>query len=333
MEQNEMFDEEKNRTTETSEGDELEDFEEVPGEPKKSNIKLLLGIAFILIAGAYAASTFLSNKGEEAPETDKRIPIKAAPVTGNVTQANIPPAEPSKEASKTDVKAELKKPAEEVAAKKQEAPKPKEELKNAKPAPEKAARRELKKKEHEAEGKKHAASVMAKKESAPEGGARIAAIEKTNSNKVKTEELTVVIGTYVARYEVDAAMEKLKGSGIDHSTRQTRKKLLMNRLLVRELKDKDAVKGLVSDLKASGYEPFTVLKDGTYKVYAVSNYNKETSRENKADLEKLGYHPVIVPTQTMTRVFELVTHPKDGEDAKALTARLEKLGFRPEIGK
>ena len=67
MKQNDLFDEEESNSTEVPEGDELGEFEEVPGEPKKSNVKLLLGIAILLIVGAYAVNTFLFNKSGEVP--------------------------------------------------------------------------------------------------------------------------------------------------------------------------------------------------------------------------------------------------------------------------
>lgn len=309
MEQNEMFNEEEGKSPEASGGDEFEGLDETPA-PKKSNKKLLLGLVILLVVGAYAASALLFKKEEEITET-KRIPIKGAPIMGNITGVTTTPAAPAKEVAKAEdkkekAKPEAKKEEARVATKKEKA---KPEVK--KPAEVKIARKEAEKPKPEAK------TVMKK--------------EKAASKEAKTGGSTVIIGTYAAKYEIEAAQEKLKEGGISHSTREIRKTLAMNRVLVKELKDKGEVKGLVSDLKEKGYEPFTILKNGSFRVYAVSNFNDAISRENKADLEKLGYTPAIETTETFAKAYELVAHVKSGKEAKELVARLKKMGFEPEI--
>lgn len=330
MEQNELFNEEEGKSPGGSGEDEFEGLDESPA-PKKSNTKLLLGIVILLIVGAYAANMFLSEKAEEAPQPVKRIPIKGAPVMANVSGVKVVPAEPAKEvakavAKKEVAKAEVKKSADVKIAKKEEAPKPKPEVKvEVKEKP-------VKKETVKAEAKKPAEVKIAKKEAEkPKAEARVVPKKEKVSTEAKSERSTVIIGTYAARYEIEAAQEKLKGSGIGYSTKEVKKKLAMNRVLVRDTHDKAEAVKVASELKAKGYDPFTILRYGSYKVYAVSNFNEGISKENKADLEKLGYSPAIETTETLSKAYELVAHAKSGKEAKELSARLEKMGFMPEI--
>lgn len=349
MEQNELFNEEEGKSPGGSGEDEFEGLDESPA-PKKSNTKLLLGIVVLLIVGAYAANILLSEKQEEAPQPVKRIPIKGAPVMANVSGVKVVPVAPAQEvakaadkkekakpearkeevkaAAKKEVsKAEVKKPSDVKVAKKEEAPKPKHEVKVE--VKEKLVKKETVK----AEAKKPADVKIAKKEAAkPRDEAKIAPKKAMVSTEVKSEGSTVIIATYAARYEIEAAQEKLKGSGIGYSTKEVKKKLAMNRVLVRDTNDKVEAEKVASELKAKGYDPFTILRYGSYKVYAVSNFNEGISRENKADLEKLGYSPAIEITETLAKAYELVAHAKSGKEAKELAARLEKMGFKPETG-
>ena len=145
------------------------------------------------------------------------------------------------------------------------------------------------------------------------------------------EGLAVIIGTYAARYEVETAREKLKG--IPHEVKEMKKKLMMNRILAKEAKDKDEANSIVAGLKENGYDPFVVRKKDVYKVYAVSNLNETISNTNKADLEKLGYTPVVEKKEVRVKVYQLIAGSKSEEDAKALSGVLTKLGFRPEMNK
>lgn len=328
MEQNELFNEEEGKSPGASGEDEFGGLDERPS-PKKSNTKLLLGIVILLIVGAYAANMLLSKKAEEAPQPVKRIPIKGAPVMGNVSGVKVVPAEPAEEVAKAAAKKEEYRQKALVArlmAKKE---------KVAAAAKKELAKAEVKKAEAKPEGKQPAEVKIASKEAErPKPEAKtVMKKEKAASKEAKTGGSTVIIGTYAARYEIEAIQEKLKGTGISHSTREKKKQLIMNRVLVKELKDKGEVKGLVSDLKSKGYEPFTILRYGSYKVYAVSNFDEGISKENKADLEKLGYSPAIETTETIAKAYEIVAHAKSGKEAKELAARLEKMGFKPEIGK
>lgn len=292
MEQKDMFDDEEGKSEDVPMGDELEDLREKLNTPKKGKTKLLLVIGLLLIVGAYAVNTFLLKKEEPVPQPlPARIPIKGAPVMANVTGVK---AAPVKEVAKAVEKKE----------------KAKAEVK--KPEEVKVARKEE--------------AVKPK----PEAKAEVKA-EKETPKEVKEEGFTVVIGTYAAKYELEAALERLKGSGIRHTSRETKKRLTMNRVLVKEVREKGEVDGLLSDLKEKGYDPFTVLRGGVYKVFAVSNFDEEISKENKADLERLGYEPVIEKTQISAKAYELVAVAKSAKEAKTLKARLKKMGFRPEV--
>lgn len=261
MDQKGLFDEEEGKSEDVSTGEEFEGFTEPAKAPKKSNKKLLIGLGLLLVIGALAANFFLLKKEEPAvPPAPVRIPIKEAPVMGNVTGVKAVTA--------------------------------KEEVKG-KPV------------------------VKAKAEVKPEAWAK--------------EGLAVIIGTYAARFEVEEAREKLKG--IPHTVKETKKKLMMNRILAKEVKDKDEAKGIVSDLKEKGYDPFVVHKNGVYKVYAVSNLNETISAANKTDLEKLGYTPVVEKKEVRVKVYQLIAGSKSEEDVLALSGRLEKLGFKPEVVK
>lgn len=272
MDQKGLFDEEEGKST----GDEFEGFEETPEAPKKSNKNLLLGIGLLLIVVALAANFFLLKKEEPAaPPAPVRIPIKEAPVMGNVTA--VVPATP-----KAEAKGEVKKEGPKAVVKKTEE-----------------------------------AKVKVPAEAKPE--------------IVAKEGFAVVIGTYAAMYEVEAAREKLKGISI--KVKETRKKLPINRIIAKEVNDKGEVKGIVSDLKEKGYDPFVVRNKGVYKVYAVSNLSETISNANKADLEKLGYVPVVEKKEVRVKVYQLIAEVKSEEDAKALSGRLEKLGFKPEMNK
>lgn len=145
------------------------------------------------------------------------------------------------------------------------------------------------------------------------------------------EGLGVIVGTYAAMYEVEAATEKLKG--IPHEVKVMKKKLMMNRILAKEAKDKDEANNIVAGLKENGYDPFVVQKKDVYKVYAVSNLNEKISNANKADLEKLGYTPTVEKKEVRVKVYQVIAGSKSEEDAKALSGRLEKLGFKPEMSK
>lgn len=326
MEQKDMFDDEEGKSEDVPMGDELEDLREKLNTPKKGKTKLLLVIGLLLIVGAYAVNTFLLKKEEPVPPpAPARIPIKGAPVMANVTGVKAAPAKEVAKAGekKEKAKVEAKKPEVKV-AKKEEAVKPKPEAKAEKPAPKEVVKG--KKAEAKPEAKRPAEVKVAKKEAKAEVKA-----EKETPKEVKEEGFTVVIGTYAAKYELEAALEKLKGSGVRHTSRETKKRLTMNRVLVKEVKDKGEVDGLLSELKEKGYDPFTVLRGGVYKVFAVSNFDEEISRENKADLEKLGYEPVIEKTQILAKAYELVAVAKSAKEAKTLKARLKKMGFRPEV--
>jgi hypothetical protein len=302
MEQKGLF-EEEGRSEDVSMEGEIEDLGEKLGKPKKSNLKLLLGIGLLLVVGAYAANMFLLKKEEPVtPPAPKRIPIKAAPVMGVATAVPVP----AKEIVKAKEKVEVKKPAEIKVAKKEE---PKPEVRE--PAEVKVAKKE---------------EVVKPKPVAKEEA-------RKPVTAAKKEGITVVIGTYAARYELDAALDRLKGTGIKAASRDVRKRLAMNRVLVKEAGDKGEADSLISDLRGKGYDPFSVLKNGRYKVYAVSNLDEDISKENKADLEKLGYEPVIEKVETSVRAYELFARAKSAKDAKALMAKLQKVGFRPEIGK
>jgi len=159
--------------------------------------------------------------------------------------------------------------------------------------------------------------VEAKAEVKPETGAK--------------EGLAVIIGTYAAMYEVETAREKLKG--IPHEVKEMKKKLMMNRILAKEVKDKDEANNIVAGLKENGYDPFVVRKKDVYKVYAVSNLNEKISNANKADLEKLGYTPVVEKREVRVKVYQVIAGSKSEEDAKALSGVLTKLGFKPEMNK
>lgn len=301
MDQKELFDEEEGKFEGASEGDELEDLRGKLNPPKKGKTKLLLVIGLLLVVGAYAANLFLSKQEEPGAPTvpPKRIPIKGAPVMGVVTGVKAVSAPPKEVAKKEEAKVKVKAEKKVKEAVKAEAKKP-----EAKPAV-----------------KKPEEVKVAKKEVAPKPKPDVKA------------ETTVIIGTYAARYDLEAAQEMLKGTGIRYLSRETKKKLVMNRVFVKEARDKEEAKRLISDLKEKGYEPFSVPANGGYKVYAVSNLSEDIANENKADLEKLGYDPVIEKKAVDTRVYELVARAKSGEDAKALSARLKKMGFGPEVGK
>lgn len=302
MDQKELFDEEEGKFEGGSEGDELEDLRGKLNPPKKGKTKLLLVIGLLLVVGAYAANLFLSKQEEpEAPTVPpKRIPIKGAPVMGVVTGVKAVPTPPKEVAKKEEAKVKVKVKAEK---------KVKEAVKAG-----------AKKPEAKPEAKKPEEVKVAKKE---EIKAKVA---------VKAE-TTVIIGTYAARYDLEAAQEMLKGTGIRYLSRETKKKLVMNRVYVKEARDKEEAKGLISDLKEKGYDPFSVLANGAYRVYAVSNLSEDIANENKADMEKQGYSPVVEKKAVDTRVYELVARAKSVEDAKALSARLKKMGFGPEVGK
>lgn len=264
MDQKGLFDEEEGKST----GDEFEGFEETPQAPKKSNKNLLLGIGLLLIVVALAANFFLLKKEEPAaPLAPVRIPIKEAPVMGNITAVvpDIPKAEAKGEVKKEGAKAVVKK------------------------------------------------------------------TEEAKPQAVAKEGFAVVIGTYAAMYEIEAAREKLKG--IPNRVKETRKKLMMNRIIAKEVNEKGEAKGIVSDLKEKGYDPFVVRNKGVYKVYAVSNLNETISDANKADLEKLGYAPVVEKREVRVKVYQLIAEAKSEEDAKSLSGNLEKLGFKPEMNK
>lgn len=325
MEQKDMFDDEEGKSEDVPMGDELEDLREKLNTPKKGKTKLLLVIGLLLIVGAYAVNTFLLKKEEPVPQpAPARIPIKGAPVMANVTGVKAAPVKEVAKAveKKEKAKAEVKKPEEVKVARKEEAPKP--EAKAEKPAPKEVVKG--KKAEAKPEAKRPAEVKVAKKEAKAEVKA-----EKETPKEVKEEGFTVVIGTYAAKYELEAALERLKGSGIRHTSRETKKRLTMNRVLVKEVREKGEVDGLLSDLKEKGYDPFTVLRGGVYKVFAVSNFDEEISKENRADLERLGYEPVIEKTQISAKAYELVAVAKSAKEAKTLKARLKKMGFRPEV--
>lgn len=143
------------------------------------------------------------------------------------------------------------------------------------------------------------------------------------------EGLAVIIGTYPAKYEAEVARVKLKG--IPHKVIETKKKLMMYRIIAREVRDKDEANAVVSELKENGYDPFVVRKNGVYRVYAVSNANVTISKANKEDLEKLGYTPVVEKKEVRVKVYQVIADSKSEEDAKALSERLRKLGFKPEM--
>ncbi len=148
---------------------------------------------------------------------------------------------------------------------------------------------------------------------------------------VAKEGLGVIVGTYAAMYEVEAAREKLKG--IPHEVKEMKKKLMMNRILAKEVKDKDEANSIVAGLKENGYDPFVIQKKDLYKVYAVSNLNEKISNANKADLEKLGYAPVVEKREARVKVYQVIAGSMSEEDAKALSGVLTKLGFKPEMSK
>lgn len=139
----------------------------------------------------------------------------------------------------------------------------------------------------------------------------------------------IIVGTYAAKYEVETAKTKLKK--IPHNVKETKKKVMMNRILAKEAKDKDEANVVVSGLKENGYEPFIVRKNDLYKIYAVSNFDEAISRANKEDLEKLGYTPVVEKENVKVKVYQVIAGSKSEDDAKALMQRLKKMGFKPEI--
>lgn len=293
-------------------GEELEDlFGKEPEAPKKSSLKLYLLIGLVLVAGAYIASLFLF-KGEKpaAPEVAK-IPIKGAPGMANVTGAKAVMAK------------------QEVKEKAEAREKPKVEAKEAKKPEEvkEKAKVEEKKPEPKSEIKKPVEAKVAKKEEAA------AKVEKPAPavEKAKAKGSTVIVGTYATKYDLEAAEDKLKGTGIRYSSKEAKKKLMMNRVLVGEAKGKGEVNRLISELKNKGYDPFSIATNGLYKVYAVSNLNEEISKNNKADLEKLGYTPAIEKTSVPARVYELSVTAKNKNEIGELSVRLKKMGFEPEI--
>ena len=312
MEQKGLFEEEGRAAGDTEAGGEgLEGlFGKETEAPKKSNLKLFLLIGLVLVAGAYIASLFLF-KGEKpaAPEVAK-IPITEAPGMANVTGAKAVMA-----------KQEVKEKAETKEAKKPEEIKEKAKVEakveEKKPEPKPEVKKPVETKTVEAK--------VAKKEAvAPKA-------EKPAVETAKAKGLTIIIGTYATKYNLEAAKDTLKGMGIRHSSKEIKKKLMMNRVLVGEVKDKGEVKRLISELKGKGYDPFPIHINGIYKVYAVSNLNEEISKNNKADLEKLGYTPVIEKKDVAARVYELSVAAKNKNEIGELSVRLKKMGFEPEI--
>ncbi len=340
MNQKDLFDDEEGKF----EGDELEDLRGKLNQPKKGKTKLLLVIGLLLVAGAYAANLFLSKQEEPGAPTvpPQRIPIKGAPAMGVITGVNAvlaPPKEVAKKEEpkvkaekkvkeavktgdkKTEVKPEAKKIEEVKIAKKEEAPKPKPEVKAEKPAPKEGVKAEVKK----AEAMKPAEVKVTKKKTKA-----ATKREKETPKKFKKERFDVVVGTYAARYGVEEAQELLKSKGIRYASREIRKKLTMNRIFIKEVKNKEEARVLLSELKRKGYEPFSILANSVYSVYAISNMSDEIAKENKADLEKLGYEPVIEKKLVEARVYELIARAKSERDAEALVARLKKMGFKPD---
>lgn len=319
MEQKGLFEEEeegKSAGDTEAGGEELEDlFGKEPEEPKKSNLKLFLLIGLVLVAGGYIATLFLF-KGEKpvAPEVAK-IPIKGAPGMANITGAKAVMAK-----QEVTEKVEAKeKPKDET----KEAKKPEEVKEKAKVE----AKVEEKKPEPKPEVKKPVEAKVAKKEEvAPKAEKSAPAVEKA-----MPKGLTVTIGTYTTKYDLEAAKDTLKGTGIRHSSKEAKKKLMMNRVLVGEVKGKGEVNRLISELKGKGYDPFPIHVNGSYKVYAVSNLNEEISKNNKADLEKLGYTPSIEKKEVAARIYELSVVAKNKNEIGELSVRLKKLGFEPEI--
>lgn len=145
------------------------------------------------------------------------------------------------------------------------------------------------------------------------------------------EGLAVIIGTYAAKYEAEVARAKLKG--IPHKVKETKKKLMMYRIIAKEVRDKDEANAVVSGLKENGYDPFVERKNDLYKVYAVSNASVTISKANKEDLERLGYLPVVEKRNVKVKVYQVIAESKSEEDAKALSERLRQMGFKPEMNK
>ena len=309
MDQKGLFDEEEGKST----GDEFEGFEEMPKPPKKSNKNLLIGVGLLLIIGALAANFFLLKEEEPAvPPAPVRIPIKEAPVMENRTGVKAA-------AAKDEVKEKL-------------VDKGMVEVKAAKPEAKKTEiKTEIKTEARKDEVKPVAGKLAEAKVAMKEDGKEKVKPEVKPEAMGKGEGVAVIIGTYVVRYELDTAQEKLKG--IHHTVKETKKKLVMNRVLAKEVKDKDEARGVVSDLKEKGYDPFVLRINEVYKVYAVSNLNETISNANKADLEKLGYAPVIEKKEVRVKVYQLIGRAKDEKEAKRLSERLEKLGFKPEMNK
>lgn len=310
------------------EGDELKDMIGKFGSSQKGDAKVLL-LVLLLIVGAYAGYVFYLKKEEPAapPPALVKMPIKGAPVMANVTGAKATPVKEAAKAEEKKGKAEAEKPAEVKIAQKEEAAKAKPEVRAEKPAQKEAAQAEIKKAEAkakvEAEAKRPAGVKIAQKE--------VKETKEKTAEKISKERHVVVVGTYAAKYAVEEAREKLKGKGIRSSSREVKKKLTMSRIFVKEIKKKEEARALLSELKGKGYEPFLVLANGVYKVYAVSNMNEDIARENKADLEKLGYQPVIEKKVVDTKVYELVVRAKSAAESKTLSAKLKKIGFKPEI--
>lgn len=316
MKEKGLFEEEEEEEGKSEQGasSEEEGLEGFLGEetekPKKSRLTIFLVIGLVLVAGVYVASLFLSKGEKPVVPVPVKIPITEAPMA-NITGAKAVMAKQGvkeKAATKEKPKAEAK-----------EAKKPEEAKKKA------VAKAEVKKIEPKPEVKKPAEVKVAKKEEAA------ARVEKPAEEKAKTKGLTVVVGTYVTEYELQAAEEKLKGAGIRYSSKKTKKKLLMNRVLVKKVEDKGEANRLLSELKGKGYDPFLMHVDGVYKVYAVSNLNEDISNSNKADMEKLGYTPVIEKTAVLAGVYELSAIAKNKNEIGELSVKLKKIGFKLEF--
>lgn len=317
MEQKGLFEEEEEGKaagdTEAG-GEELEGlFEKEAEQPKKSNLKLFLLIGLVLVAAGYIATLFLFKEEKPVVPEVMKIPIKGTPGMANITGAK---AVMAKQEATEKVEAKEKPKVETKEARKPE---------EVKEKPKVEAKVEEKKPEPKPEVKKPVEAKIAKKEEVA------AKVGKPAVEAAKDRGLTVVIGTYATKYDLEAAEDKLKGTGMRHSSKESKKKLMMNRVLVGEVKDKGEVNRLISELKVKGYDPFPIHINGVYKVYAVSNLNEEISKNNKADLERLGYTPAIEKNAVAAKVYELSVTAKNKNEIGELSVRLKKMGFEPEI--
>jgi cell division protein FtsN len=177
--------------------------------------------------------------------------------------------------------------------------------------------------------KKGAATKEDKKKPAASAKTEVAA----NAKKADSGPWTLAVGNYVLEEALSADLGRVRKAGLEPAVKpSTKKKTVMNRLLVAEFDDRAAAHKVLDKLSHHTSDAFVIEQGGKFAVYAGSYLQSESANSEKERLKAAGFTVTAKRTEIGIPSQSLTIGPfKSKSAAEAALAKLKKAGLKAAL--